>query len=783
MSNINSFAENLAKLTENTADIISTLEGINESMSGNSAEINLSESLALPSYSNVVKRVSRVENTIAKFTQGKGTIETDDGTYRKIKVSTISRPPETITGVGTVNAFATNSNWFFESLQYPKCCVRINLKNKIDDTADRVYVDRIILDSTETIAAGTGNVLDFYNANIAGQNLNYVSLLNLLSANNIAYSEDKDTLDLPLTYERYKGEFIVDDIRLVKDSSGNSKVWYYFNTLSYSVVDENGTEQNNNNLLGINDYIRFNDSLFKIIDIEQSKNCVRLEYAIGYETIGVGDTVELYNEPFADKNVEVGIGINEIDIIYIKGVNESYNLLSREWSEPISFYTNSLVLDTDQTTTFASYYSTNVADFGRDWIAQAKEKQIRAYNGLTPYAPVLNANDLKVVQINTQLDATLDTETYNNLTTQIASTKSNITATRSTISTNKDKLIQSTNSDERVNIQNLINTDTETLNSLTTQYNSLVENLNTLLVESGAINYSPKYRIRGFFAIPSSRFTDETNQVGEQSVIGFDIMYRYLHTDETGVKLDTYEYSSYNPEDSSLLSSATQTGVFTDWNMITSATLSKTYDELTQSYKWIAQNTSDGSQININQIDIPIQNGEKVEIKVRSISEAGYPYNPLKSSWSNSVIISFPDNLTTDDSVTTILETIKSDLNAVVLQETLSAAGVYTHIADGNSSYKHTASNISYTDSVTDSSGNTSLTEMSVQNKLDSITNLLSSIQKTLTELSSNSALLEIVATMLNISKNETSGKYETPIIKDKDDNAYSNIVEYIKEH
>lgn len=777
MSNINSFAENLAKLTENTANVISVLEGINESMTGNNGETNISKNLSLPSYANITKRLTRVEDTVSKFTQGKGTVETDDGTYRKIKVSTISRPPEMITGLNAVNSFTSNPNWFFESLQYPKCCVQIDLKDKIDATSDRVYVNRIILDATETIASGTGSILDFYNSNIKGKNLNYVSLLNMFATNNIHYSEDKDTISLPLTYEKYKGEFIVNDIRLVKGTDGTSQVWYYLNTLSYSLVDENGTEINNSYLLSVGDYVRFNDSLFLVAEIAQNQNRVRLEYAVGYETIGVGDTIEFYNEPFADKTVEIGIGINEIDIIYIKGVNESYNLLSREWSEPVSFYTNDLVLNSDANITFASYYAANVADFGRDWIAQAKERQVHAYNGLTPYAPVLNANDLKVVQINTQLDATLDTETYNNLTTQIASTKSNINATRNTIATNKDRLIQSTNGDERTNIQNIINTDTETLNSLTTQYNSLVENLNTLLTESGAINYSPKYRVRGFFAIPSSRFVDETNQLGEQSIIGFEIMYRYLHTDETGVKLDTYEYSAYNSDDSSVLAGTIQTGVFTDWNIVSSSVLSKIYDEDLQTYRWVAQNTSDGSQININQLDIPIRKGEKVEIKVRSISEAGYPYNPLKSDWSNSVIKEFPDNLTSDDSVTTILDTVKNDLNAVVLQETLSAAGVYTHLSDGNSSYKHVSSNIGYTDSATDSSGNTTLTEMSVQNKLDAITTLLSTIQKTLSSI--DSSLLINVANIIGFTK-DTDGTYVAPKLEDKTKNTYRTIAEYI---
>jgi len=64
-------------------------------------------------------------------------------------------------------------------------------------------------------------------------------------------------------------------------------------------------------------------------------------------------------------------------------------------------------------------------------------------------------------------------------------------------------------------------------------------------------------------------------------------------------------------------------------------------------FDWKSENVADGSEININQIDIPITKGEKVEIKVRTISEAGYPDNPLKSDWSEPIIISFPSNLTT----------------------------------------------------------------------------------------------------------------------------------------
>ncbi len=716
MINTNSYADNLAQLTKNTADILSIAEGINEALSSTESEVRVTDSIALPSFSNIVKRVNRAEDTISKFTQGKGIVETDDGTYRKIKVTNISRPPETISDLKSVEEFNINPNWFFESLQYPRCVVKIDLKGKIDDDSDRVYVNRIILDANVISNMSYQTAREFYEQNIQGQEIGYTTLLALLNEQGIPYKEDRDEIKLPLTYEKYKGEFGITEIRLVKDERGFSRTWYYLDNITYSLVDENGIEQSNGYILAVGDYLRFNNSLYKITRVVQDQKRIQMEYAVGYETVGSGDVLELYNEPFSEKVIEIGIGIDEIDVIYVKGVNEDYNLLSKNWSNPVSFYTNTLTFADNENINFASYYAANVADFGKAWIAQAKERQVYAYNGLTPATPFLNAEDLKVVQINTQLDATLDKETYNQLTSEIASTKSNITATRNTISSNKDLLIQSTSSDERTNIQNLINTDTETLNSLTTQYNSLVEELNTLLNESGAIDYTPKYHIRGFFPIPEPRYVDEYGRNGEQAVIGFDIMYRYLHTDETGIKLDTYEYTSTDD--------TIQTGVFTDWNIMTSAILTKVYDADQGIFVWKNESTADGTTININQIDIPIRSGEKVEIKVRSISEAGYPYNPVKSDWSASVIISFPENLTSDDSVTTILETVKSDMTAVVLQQTMSAAGVYTHLADANSTYKHVAKNISYTDSVTDEAGNTTLTEMSLQDKVAALSSI-----------------------------------------------------------
>lgn len=688
--------------------MLDVAQAMNETITGNNAEVVVTDDVVLPSYQNIVNRVERAERTISRFTSGKGVIETGDGTYRKINVETISRPATTIENLGGVSQFDIDPNWFFESLQYPRCNVKIDLAGKIEEDSDRVYVTRIIVDTNQD------RLNDSVKSDILNTTLPYGEMIKFLEDNYLSYKEDKDEIKLPLTYEKFNGEFQVTGINLIKNQeTGLNATWYYLSTINYSTVDDNGASNEAGHILQVGDYLRFNNSLFKIKKINQQEMRVKLEYNVGYDTIGLYDVLEFYNDPFKEKVVSVGIGIDEINIIYIKGVNEKFNLLSREWSNPIAFETNTLIYSKDSDMNLLTYYVKNVSDFGRMWIAQVKEGRMPAYGGKTPSAPILNEGDLRVVQINTQLNATLDSERYTSITSEIASVKSNITATRNTISSNKNKLITEYDANRRDIITNSINSETEKLNNLTTQFSSLVDELNTLLNDAGAINYTPKYHVRGFFAIPDPQYTIEDQKIGKQSIIGFETMYRYLHVDETGTKLNTFNYT-----DSS--NATTESGVFTDWSIVSSPILDKQYNEDTDTFEWKSE-TLDGTHVTINQVDIPIRSGEKVELKVRSISEAGYPYSPLKSEWSNSVIISFPNNLSTNDSVTTILDNVKSDMTSVILQETLSAAGLYTHISDSNSQYKHNADNIEYTETDVDEAGNANVITMSLADKLRSM--------------------------------------------------------------
>ena len=205
-----------------------------------------------------------------------------------------------------------------------------------------------------------------------------------------------------------------------------------------------------------------------------------------------------------------------------------------------------------------------------------------------------------------------------------------------------------------------------------------------------------------------------------QEIIQFEIAYRYLKLDNTGTGLKSYTHTSTDG------SGKKKRGVYTDWIMISTPIKERVYDSSLGKYVWVQPSIADGDAININQIDIPIRKGEKVEYKVRSISEAGWPMNPKKSEWSDPVVKDFPANLTGSDQVSNILKDAVVEESTIKLDETLNASGVTTHMSDsipnpvaGDGTYfKHQAVNLAFDLSQKDITGtvtSTATTDLQTQ--------------------------------------------------------------------
>ena len=688
--NQNSFAQNVAELTNNANIAIASLNAVTESIIGDDASVIVDlpndTSVTIISNNNILHRLSAVEDTVKAFTSGQGSVKLVDGTNRKIQVTTIPITPEKIENIDQVTNFNINNNWFFEDLMFPKMTVTFNLKGKVDDDSDRIKMNRVIID----LSNNKGEILNFYNEYINGKKLSYAGLIDILNSNDIlSYYEDDQIIDFPLYEDEYVGKFNVLNKEII---DGN--LYYYLDSIYYGMNNKYDQNVSNNIKLKIGDKLRFQQSIYVINNIDEASNRIDLKCEIGFDIIGLNDNLYFYNEPFKSKNINIAIGINEINCIFFKAVNENYNIVSNNWSDMTSFVSNDLILENNNIT-LEEYYMQYVSDFGAEWIAQAKERKVSAYNGLIPNTVNLVANDFKVVQINTQINSALDTTEIKNVQAQIVTLKSNIKTLRNTISKQKADLTNSTDQKDRTYLQELIATNTNKLDSIVTEYNSNVDYLNTYLVENKAATNSPKYRVRGFFAVPEYQYKDPINKLGKQEIIGFDIKYRYLKMDETGVPLTTFEYTNSNSNKVS--------AVFSDWNIVKSIYKEKKLNEESGIYEWVAENDADGTQININQVDIPISDGEKVEFMVRAVSEAGYPENPLKSEWSNSVVIEFPSNLSTTDQLVNILNDAKSESISIKLEDTLKSSGYYTHIndevispIDNTVMYHHDAKNISF---------------------------------------------------------------------------------------
>ena len=109
------------------------------------------------------------------------------------------------------------------------------------------------------------------------------------------------------------------------------------------------------------------------------------------------------------------------------------------------------------------------------------------------------------------------------------------------------------------------------------------------------------------------------------------------------------------------------------------------------------EDTNDPESINFNQIDIPISPNENVEIRVRSISEAGFPH--MLSEFSELIIMEFPEELI-DDVVFIGEEARDEQIRARFLQE-LNAIGLDEHLSNsievGGDTFDHSATRIATT--------------------------------------------------------------------------------------
>ena len=683
-NSISSLVAQFLRLQKNALEIINGLNQVATSTNDN-VEIQLLDEFgfpttsSIPAYGYLRSQIQRLDSNIealAGLGENFSTIRNPDGTYSQIYKAEPLRDPLPLVGLPVPSTFATKDNWFYESFLSPLLYINVDVTGQIPDSADRILLKRIIANTT----TDAQNI--YFDQNLKGRNdITESQFINDLTQAGIGYFTDEDTIPLPLRSLRYAGNFsvlsIFDDIVSTTDANNQTvqetRRNYRLNSLNYTDTSSN---IQNGKTLAVNDSLLTVDgSMYQIVSVNVDQTTVQLKRTSGYQPVQIGpDTLSFSSGQLGTRYIQVNVGYNERQGIFFKKIDDNYNIVSTTWSTGITLFSNELRINTTAgIQTLEQFYLNSVADIGQVLLSAAKEKKVPAFDGLVPNTPVLADTNFKVVQVNTQLTAGTSVQTLNEKVSAKTSLQSEINQLDVAIANAKAEANSVSGTGTSTQNLTVVSSDSilARIDSLTGQrtqkqqlLSSLVQDISTLSQTTPGIYETPKYRVRGFWPIPEPVVSPKT---GPQQVIQFSIQYRYLSDSGSANPIQQVDFVDNNGQ--------TKTGAFSNWVEVLTDIRKKVFDPNTGTYVWAPELTADADAPNINQLDIPITKGERVEIRIKSISEAGWPENPQVSDYSTAVVISFPADLTVQSQASNVNNNL-TDAAVLAVQQDLQSRGV-----------------------------------------------------------------------------------------------------------
>lgn len=658
---------------------------------------------SLPSFTFLKSEIERLNNSINSLynidTTGALIQTTSQNQFKKIITVDLNKEPNPLTSIDKVIEFKSSKNWIFDGLLNPMLSVEFDLTDKIDNSVRKCISRRYIVDFSKdsdgnltTLGQSALNAFNqLYNQKIdidirEFENW-YKTTPGIIDPFNIKY--DEQMFDLEPNTLLYDGVF---NVIKVEEDLLNRKLWYHLNTLDFSINETLESKQ-----LSIGSELIINQSIsntrYKITEISTSESNPRviLERLEGIQPIPVGiGTLKIYSPVIYPKKLRISIGYNERNVIFLKPVNADSNLIAKDWSKGSGFFTNDLRLsskDSDNGLNMDQYYTSTVYDYGevlQDLVAKKTPNKVSG----NPNIPILDIVNFKVVQINKHLTDTSDANLLKNKHNYSVSLKNEVRQIQEALDdrNKKLKITKFKSNAERkkfeIEIDDLNNKKVSKSKLLSTTVQEIID-----LSKSNIVNIEPKYRLRGFWNMPEAVVTKGSLP---QEVVQFRIQYRYISKDGKEPSVETFNVATDNKQ---------KTAAFSNWNEFKTDVRKRVYDKSTGIYTWEIEDIENADTPNINQLDITINAGERVEVKIKSISEVGWPESPVESEWSEILSIDFPDDMNNvlNDNDFILKEASKEDIK-VSMQNELSAKGLDEHLADtvviNNKTFLHPAEKI-----------------------------------------------------------------------------------------
>ena len=685
----NSLSTALSQFIRLNKNALETFQRINEAVTSSKENVTVDlfddenniKRIQLPSFGFLKNEITRLENDI-KNLSGLGDSDTlvklADGTHRRVITSRLKSPANDIVSLNAPGTFEYKNNWFFEDFMNPLLFISLDVSNQIPTDTEKVIIKKYLLE------LDTESKKQFFNENFKGKSdIDFIDFNTKLIQESIQFIPDDDFRDVPPREMRYTGNFGIIKISDVSNSvlvdgkqvQSRRKI-FKLTKLTYTDLTAGFPDTVS---LKINDSVVINsnpkDTRYIVKQVDTSTNSVELELAEGYRGLSIGnDILSIYKDVESSIEIQVPINFDKYVVLFVKAVDPVSKIPADNWSPGVAFYTNALTLssDTDEPVSLDTYYRNEVTDFGLFLLSMAKDKIPPSALAITPNKPEIDSTALKVVQVNSHItdnpafkELKQMSDDRGRLTAQIKELDSAISNKQASISTK-----QYTSTIEKDKDRSELSSLIEQRSAAAKLLASIVADINAKSKSESISDAKPRYKVRGFFPMVEPQ---KSKYTGDQEIIGYEKEYRYIGADGGANKVDQFKFMDNGSE---------RIGAQSNWIPVETKYRERIFDEILGTYVWETQDVEDPEKNNINQIDITISQGEGVELRVRTISEAGYPSNPAKSSWSDIIRIDFPDNLVQADAVSTILDDNNKEQQRIKLEEDLAAKGVLSHIDD-----------------------------------------------------------------------------------------------------
>ena len=632
-----------------------------------------------------INRLNNNMNTLYSIDSNGALIQTANNKFKKIITVDLNVEPNTIDSLSIQTNFKSDKNWFFDGLLNPLLSIELDLEGKVANDVKEVLIRRYIVnfaknESGDFTPLGQSALNSFNEqfrnkTSITLEDFEYWHKTTPGVVSGLDPNYDQQMFDLEPNELLYDGLF---SVLKIEEDTINRKQWFHLDTLEYIITDTAESQQ-----LGIDDELILNQdnasTRYKIIEISTaaSNPRIRLERMEGVQPVAVGvSTLKIYSPVVTNKTVKVSIGYDERNVVFVKAVSSNSNIVAKDWSQGVGYWTLDLTLDSvdgDNGSTLEQYYSEKVFDYGevlKDLVA----KKIPDSLAGVPNVALLNQEDFKVVQINTHLTDNADANSVKTKYNKQVTVKSEISQLDEAI---KDKQRQSkvrrfSSASSKQKFEN----ETLQLQKKKEGKVNLVTSLARDIISLKRLNLTrvrPKYRVRGFWDMPEGTIVRGGRT---QEIVQFKVRYRYQSTDGKETPVDSFKIRDGEGKTKS-------NAAFSNWIEVLTDVRQRVRDEGTGEYFWAIQDVADADTPNINQLDIALQQGEKVEVQVKSLSEVGYPESPIESDWSDTITVGFPDDLNDvlgeDDFI--LREAEGEELKASINTD-LSAKGLDEHLND-----------------------------------------------------------------------------------------------------